>query len=203
LTWVKICANTSLRDALAAAAAGADALGFVFATSPRQVAPDAAAEIIKQLPAAIEKIGVFINEPLQSLLMIAREVKLTGVQLHGTEAPDYIRAVRSAAPQMKIIKGLHPHESADDYEVDAVLIDSGSADARGGTGKTFDWQASVDRIGKIKQPVIIAGGLTPQNIGEAIRTFHPFGVDVASGVEFTKGVKDLNKLVEFIAAARQ
>ena len=202
MTWIKICANTNLRDALAASEAGADALGFVFAASPRQVTPAAAAEIIAQLPATIEKVGVIADESVDFVIDVATTARLTGVQLHGRETPEYVLALRRAVPHLKIIKGLHPSEQADAYEVDAILLDSGSGDTRGGTGKTFDWQANVSRVRALKPPVIIAGGLTPENVGEAIRTFQPFGVDVASGVESTKGMKDHAKVRAFIAAAR-
>jgi phosphoribosylanthranilate isomerase len=203
LTWVKICANTNLRDALAAAEAGADALGFVFVTSPRRITPSQAAEITSRLPHNVEKIGVIADESLASVREIVGSARLTGVQLHGHETPEYVRGLRAAAPDLKIIKGLHPSESADEYEVDGVLLDSGTGVTRGGTGKAFDWQANVARVRAIRQPVIIAGGLTPENVRDAITIFRPFGVDVATGVEFSKGVKDLNKLVAFIAAARQ
>ena len=198
--WIKICANTNLADALAAAEAGADAVGFVFASSPRRIVPEAAGAITEQLPPSVEKIGVFLNEPLPSLLAAIEQAHLTGAQLHGNESADYISELRRELPVLKIIKGLSPGESAAGFASDFILVDSGTAGSRGGTGKTFDWNAYAAWLRQINQPVILAGGLTANNVAEAIRILHPFGVDVASGVEATKGMKDHAKLRAFIAA---
>lgn len=200
--WIKICANTNLADALAAVESGADAVGFVFAPSPRRVTAEQAAAISAGLPASAEKVGVFQDEPVTSLLEISALADLTGVQLHGVEDPEYIAEVRRQRPSLKIIKGLHPAELAQDLAVDAILIDSGPPGARGGTGKVFDWRTHADAIGRVRKPVIIAGGLTPDNVSSAISVLHPFGVDVASGVEARPGTKDHARVQSFIRAAR-
>jgi phosphoribosylanthranilate isomerase len=198
--WIKICANTNLADALAAADAGADAIGFVFASSPRRILPETAGAITEQVPPFVEKIGVFQNEPLPSLLAAVEQAHLTGAQLHGSESTEYVKELRRERPTLKIIKGLSPGESASGFMSDFILVDSGPAGSRGGTGKTFDWSAYAASLRQISQPVILAGGLTPENVAEAIRILHPFGVDVASGVEATRGMKDHTKLRAFIAA---
>lgn len=215
MLWIKICATTNLDDALASLAAGANALGFILTASPRQITPEQAAEIIAALPPSVEKIGVVVNESPEALAKLATDVGLTGLQLQGDESPDQLPEFRRALGLRKIIKTLQARElltapsKLDAYlaardSIDAILLDSGSPTARGGTGQPFDWNAALPIVERIKQhvPVIIAGGLNPTNVAEAIRLFDPCGVDVVSGVELSPGKKDVVKLRAFVAAAR-
>ena len=215
MTWIKICATTNLDDALASIDAGAGALGFILTESPRRIAPEAAAAIIAALPPSIEKIGVVANETPDTLARLANDIGLTGLQLQGDEPADQLPEYRSALGLRKIIKTLQARQllAAPDVleqylryskSLDGILLDSGSLAARGGTGQTFDWNAALPLVERIKQhvPVIIAGGLTPENVADAIRLFDPCGVDVVSGVERAPGKKDAAKLRAFVAAAR-
>ncbi len=216
MTWVKICATTNLPDAQDSVTAGADALGFIFAPSTRGIEVDAAVEIIAALPAEIDKIGVFVNATPERVGEIAKQCGLTGIQLHGDEPADQMQEYRQAAGQRKIIKTLQAREllnspnALDSYlrarqSVDAILLDAGSPSQRGGTGQTFDWTSAAPIVAKVRaqMPVIIAGGLNPENVAEAIRLFAPWGVDVVSGVEREMGRKDEAKLRAFVGAVRQ
>ncbi len=217
MTWVKICATTNLRDAQASVAAGANALGFIFAPSTRQIEAGTAAEIIAALPAGVEKIGVFVNETPEGVAEVAEQVGLSGCQLHGDEPAVLLPEYRRALGGRKLIKTLQvrellAEESRRDLQtyldahsnIDAVLLDSGRPGNHGGTGVPFDWEMAVPIVQRIKVvlPVIIAGGLTAENVSEAIRLFEPWGVDVVSGVERETGKKDEDRLLNFIAAAR-
>ena len=214
-TWVKICGTTNLEDARMCVDAGANAIGFIFADSPRRADPQRSGVISRALPAETEKIGVFVNEPVQKVLEIVQNAALTGVQLHGDETPAYIKDLLRAAGsfKLKIIKTIHArhgHASGMGYFdggesfVDAIMIDSGSVQMRGGTGQVFDWLRAGDFILWLEQrsQVIIAGGLNPENVGAAISLFHPAGVDVVTGVERTHGHKDEAKVRDFIRAVR-
>jgi len=210
--WIKICANTSLEDALLAAEAGADAVGFVFAPSPRRVTAEQVAEIVPGLPAQIEKIGVFVDAALEQIVSTIRTCGLTGVQLHsqsGPDAPTQLHAV--FGPTLRILRVVHFGPEAGqqvraftaDPDVDAMLVDSRTAAAVGGTGIAFDWAEAAQTVftnGRAR--LIAAGGLDPANVAEAIATLRPWGVDVASGVEASPGRKDPAKVRAFIAAAR-
>ena len=220
-TWIKICGTTSLEDALAAAEAGADALGFVFAPSPRRISPRNAGKIIARLPSGVEKIGVFLNQSAELVLETVNNAGLTGVQLHGDEDLGFARRLRdkSGPARLRVIKAVSLHEIgeakgkalaiAGQEDVGkvfgALLLDSGGNGKRGGSGLTFEWQeaAPMARLLSKRLPVIIAGGLTPDNVAKALRTFEPWGVDVVSGVEQAAGKKDGQKLRAFIAAVRQ
>jgi len=218
MTWVKICATTNLRDAQSSVAAGANALGFIFAPSTRRIEIGTAAEIIAALPAGIEKIGVFVNETPERVTEIAGHVGLTGAQLHGDEPAVQLANYRQMLGGRRLIKTLQARELLAEGgdrilrsyldmsgSLDAILLDSGVPRKRGGTGVSFDWEAALPLVHKTKAvlPVIIAGGLTPENVDQAIRLFEPWGVDVVSGVERETGKKDEAKLRSFIAAARQ
>jgi len=218
VTWVKICATTNLGDARASVAAGADALGFIFAPSTRRIEANAAAEIIVALPAEVEKIGVFVNETPERTAEIAGQVELTGVQLHGDEPAAQLAVYRLTLGGRKLIKTLQAGELLTNSggrqlqayleaheSIDAILLDAGGPGQRGGTGIPFDWEAALPIAQRIKAvlPVIIAGGLSPENVAEAMRLFEPYGVDVVSGVEREVGKKDDAKLRSFMAAARQ
>jgi phosphoribosylanthranilate isomerase len=215
--WIKICGSTSLEDARLAGEAGADAVGFVFAPSPRRITPVQAAAIVPHLPPELEKIGVFVNAGLEEIYSVARMCELTGVQLHSEAGPGVPGRLRERlGPQLRILRVVHfsPGASgqmteqvaqhARNRDVDGVLVDSRTATAVGGTGITFDWVEArklvFENAGRLK--LIAAGGLRPANVAEAISTLRPWGVDVASGVEIAPGKKDPDKLREFVANAR-
>lgn len=218
--WIKICGNTSLADAELAADAGADAVGFVFAPSPRRVTVAQVAAIVPRLPAALEKIGIFVSESLVDIENAVRACGLTGVQIHGEAGPEASAGLKSRlGPPLRVLRVVHygpdaarhAAEYAQDPHVDALLIDSRTVTAVGGTGIAFDWQAARETLfgsahtrmqARMQARMIVAGGLTPQNVVEAIRTLHPWGVDVVSGVEAEPGRKDPDKVRAFIHHAR-
>ena len=196
--FVKICATTSEDDALLAVAMGADAVGFVFAPSTRQIAPQIAADIVKRLPPEIVTIGVFRNEVPERVVRITQRAGLRGAQLHGHEPADEVQWIR-ARLQM-VIKGFTAGDArvaqAAEYRADAILLDAPNP----GSGQVFDWAfASEVPTG---QRLMIAGGLHAGNVAAAIERTHPWGVDVATGVESEPGHKDAVKLRNFIAAVR-
>jgi phosphoribosylanthranilate isomerase len=206
MTWTKICGITNLEDALTAVDAGADALGFVFyESSPRRIDPEAARKIVKQLPEMIEKVGVFVNQTEESICVLADAAGLTAVQLHGdNEDPHVADLIAERRPHLKVVVGISMHHPKPEGwammwhpdVVHAFLVDSGNSSNYGGTGKTFDWQASQRSIEEIARlgRVVVAGGLTPGNVTAAIRMLRPWGVDVASGVETRPGKKDREKV---------
>ena len=215
MIWIKICATTNLDDALASLDAGANALGFILTESSRRITAEIASQIIAALPPSTEKIGVVVNETPEALVRLANDIGLTGIQLHGDEPASQLPEFRRALGLRKIIKTLQAREllaapdTLDDYLrnsqcFDAILLDSGIPGNRGGTGETFDWHNALPIVERIKQyvPVVIAGGLSPTNVADAIRLFDPCGVDVVSGVEVSPGKKDHAKVLAFIAAAR-
>ena len=207
-TWIKICGTTCLEDALSSIAAGADALGFIFAPSKRQVSPGQAQQIISELPREIERIGVFMNSSAAEIAEIVSRVELTGIQMHGKEVPQevYNSLPSDRRNSMRTIKTVLVQQGSeitlDDAGapgvVGAWLLDSGA-----GSGKTFDWQAARAQLGERKGTFIVAGGLTPENVGEAMRIMKPWGVDVVTGVEREPGRKDPEKLKAFVAAVRR
>jgi len=233
MTWIKICGTTNLSDALAAVDAGADALGFVFyENSPRKIEKETARDIVAQLPAQVEKVGVFVDQAQEQLAEIVNHVRLTAVQSRlqrggngSTEATRFYQPIRMLVPlsvplllqDEGRLRGLiadfsrmadeanRPARTRRPNQLDTFLLDSGSPRQPGGTGKTFDWQriAPLVQIMNKSVKVIIAGGLTPDNIAEALRVLRPWGVDVASGVEAEPGKKDPVKLRAFIQAVRQ
>lgn len=201
---VKICGITNLRDAKSALRNGADYLGFNFyPKSPRYIAPAKAARIIRQLPRALRAVGVFVDSPEQEIARIAEQAGLFAVQLHGSETP---RAVRELARTLPVWKALRVRANFDPGRLakwdaaQAILLDAYRAGIKGGTGKIFDWQLAREAapFGRI----VLAGGLTPENVAEAVRTARPFAVDVASGVEQAPGKKDTQKMRAFIRAVK-
>ena len=216
--WIKICGNTNLEDTLLAATLGADAVGFVFAAGKRTVTPAQVAAITPHLPATLEKIGVFTTGSFHSIVQTAREAGLTGVQLHGAFAPSLLAGLRAALPPpQKVIQVLHwftddpaanqtfplqLQQVEQNATANAVLVDTRTRTATGGTGIPFDWRAAQPVLAHLRHPLILAGGLTPANVAAAIATLHPWGVDVASGVEATPGRKDPQRLAAFLANAR-
>jgi phosphoribosylanthranilate isomerase len=216
--WIKICGNTSLEDAQLAVEAGADAVGFVFAPSPRRVTAAEAAAIVPHLPATVEKIGVFVDAAIDEIYSIVRESGLTGVQLHFDAKPELPAKLRKLlGPQLRILRVVHFDaeaamlfkkqlaEHALNPHIDAVMVDSRTAVAVGGTGAAFDWATARKTLfqgTKTQNRLIAAGGLSPENVAEAIATLRPWGVDVVSGVESAPGKKDPEKLRQFMARAR-
>jgi phosphoribosylanthranilate isomerase len=198
---VKICGITCLDDALLAVQAGADALGFVFyEKSPRCITPHKAAAIIGALPPFVQTTGLFVNEEAEQVNWTANFSGLDLIQLHGDEEPGYCHGI-----ERRVIKAFRVKESVSlagilSYQVAGYLLDAWSPLARGGTGHTFDWSlaGSVASTGKL----ILAGGLAPENVAEAVRTVGPYGVDVSSGVESSPGRKDPEKVREFIRRAK-
>ena len=203
-TRIKVCGITTLEDARSAVAAGADALGFIFVEqSPRVVTPDIVRTISGQLPPFVNSIGVFRDEKIEVVEEIVSYCRLTLVQLHGAETPEYCRSL-----SCRVIKSfaMHPdmnrEELAPYAEVaNAYLLDTHHKDLAGGTGRVFDWKL-VDEL-KPTGPVILAGGLSTENVGEAIRQVKPFAVDVNSGVEYQPGRKDSDKLKNFAHEVRK
>lgn len=201
---IKICGITNLSDAQAALEAGADALGFVFwEKSPRHISPVDAGRITAQLPPFVTTVGVFVNETLEAIGSTLRAARLTCIQLHGDETPEFCRDA-SRTTGRSVIKALRVGSAQDiaglkGYVglVSAFLLDAYVKDAPGGTGKTFDWKIAVEakKIGRI----ILSGGLNPENVGTALRIAAPYAVDVSSGVEAAPGKKDHAKIKRFIA----
>jgi len=195
MTRIKICGITTIEDGLAAVRCGADALGFVFAESRRQVTPERVWEIVRRLPPFVATVGVFVDEPAEWVEKIARECRLTALQFHGHESPDYCRGFDRAVIKAFGVKDGSVHEEMARYRVDACLLDSWRG---GGTGRSFDWEM----IGNAGERIILAGGLTPKNVVEAIRMIRPYAVDVSSGVEASPGVKDHTKMEAFVRHVR-
>jgi phosphoribosylanthranilate isomerase len=196
--FVKVCGITSEEDALLAVAMGADAVGFVFAPSPRQIAPQKAADIVKRLPSEIVTVGVFRDESRQRVVDIAHASRLRAVQLHGHETSADSHWIRQ---RVRLIIKAFPAgdpqlEDADDYAADAFLVDS----ATPGSGEVFDW--SLAEGAPSNRRVILAGGLTADNVADAIRVVRPWGVDVSTGVESAPGRKDARKIRAFVEAAK-
>ena len=215
MTWVKICGMTNLEDALVAVEAGADAVGFVFyEKSPRCVTVETVRGIVEKLPESVEKVGVFVNEPPERVSAMADDAGLTAVQLHGDEhrSPenyDVGGKIYFSLPVAEILRELRGQNGS--YEIPrlpkscGILLDSGTKDQRGGTGKTFAWAEARALVLGLKKhhPVVIAGGLTPSNVGWAAEFLRPWGVDVVSGVEASPGKKDAEKVRAFVRAVRE
>jgi len=196
--WVKICGVTSEEDALLAVAMGADAVGFVFAPSPRQMSPNAVAAITRRLPPEITTVGVFRDEEPRRVVEIVNHASLDAAQLHGRESLEDCGYVSVRVPL--VIKAFPAGDErlsrASEYGADIILLDGPSP----GSGKVFDWRLAE---GAPKgRRLVLAGGLDADNVAEAIRTVHPWGVDVSSGVEASVGKKDPSKVRAFVQAAR-
>jgi phosphoribosylanthranilate isomerase len=239
MTWVKICGITNLEDALTAVEAGADALGFVFyEKSPRNVEPETVREIVREMPAQIEKVGVFVGDNPKNFIELVRGSGLTGSQLHfgphvGSvnettayglecfppgfksylsmpakwfiESGDSARSFISSAARATEIRRSHPGGDKLMSFFQTIFLDSGSLQQPGGTGVAFDWQKVAPVVEELKQVarIVVAGGLNPMNVTEAIDILKPWGVDVSSGVESKPGKKDPEKVRAFVAAVRQ
>jgi len=197
---VKICGITRLQDALDACDLGADILGFNFVPgSPRYLNPYAAREIISALPPFVTRVGIFADEESSVLEDMAQFLNLDALQLHGSEDAHYCRKVKR--PVVKAVRVSSPAdlEGLDEYAVSAYLLDARVDGVLGGSGQTFPWEMAKDFCRSRK--VFVAGGLTPENVGDAVRTLAPYGVDTASGVETQPGIKDPALVERFIRAA--
>jgi phosphoribosylanthranilate isomerase len=207
-TWIKICGTTSLEDALSSIEAGADALGFIFAPSKRRVSTEQAQRIISQLPREVERIGVFMNSSSAEIAEIVSAVALSGIQMHGEESPVAIykclpSARRDAMRKIKTIQIKRGQELCLDHGGASDMVDTWLLDSGAGSGKTFDWETARTQLGERQGQFVVAGGLTPENVGDAMRAFRPWGVDVVTGVEREPGRKDPEKLKTFVAAVRK
>jgi len=219
-TWVKICGNTTLEDAQLAVELGADALGFIFAESKRRITPAQAAKIISNLPQHVESVGVVYSRDADEIVAIVQEAGLTAVQLHGGMDLALVDRLRERlGDKVDLIQTLHWIVGTDSSEklrselreitaagtMDRVLIDSRVGAAGGGTGVSFDWDAARSLFAEASAKdlrVIVAGGLRPENVAEAIYQLRPWGVDVSSGVEASPGCKAAEKLSAFLRAAK-
>lgn len=222
--WIKICANTNVKDALKAAELGADAVGFVFAPSKRRVTAAQVRLIAEELPPTVERVGVFAGSTIEEILVTIEKARLTTVQLHDRVDHEFRRLLRDRLPaEISIIQTVHWPVVTGDFEQDGaaseignemaiiaadqagsrVLIDAKVGAVSGGLGVAFDWR----RAREVTQAnsslhVIVAGGLKPDNVAAAIRELEPWGVDVASGVEREPGIKDYDRLKAFLDHAR-
>lgn len=222
--WIKICGITELEDAQLAVEAGADAVGFVFAESPRRMTPEKVREITEKLPATIEKIGVFVDARLEEIAAACEIAGLSGVQLHGESLAgraSHLRTqLKNRSGKLRVVEVVRYDgnpanfdgqllaqrvRSVAEDDLHAVLVDTQMAGKQGGTGTSFDWQAARESF-LLQAPhlrLIVAGGLRPENVRQAIQTLQPWGVDVSSGVESSPGRKDHHRVTEFIRVARQ
>ena len=199
---VKICGITSIDDAQAAVEAGADALGFMFyEPSPRYLTPEEAGAIIRELPAHVARVGVFVDTDEATIRNTATTAGLDTLQFHGNESPDFCTQFK-----LRTIKAFRVKDSGSlgqlpDYETDAWLLDSYVQGVPGGTGERFNWDLAVEakRLGR---PILLAGGLTPENAGKAVGQVAPFGLDVSSGVDAAPARNDAAKVAAFIASAK-
>lgn len=197
---VKICGIMDIETAKFAVLQGADALGFVFAESKRKISLEKAKEISEQLPSTILKVGVFVNEYPDIVQDIVEEAKLTGVQFHGDETPEYCNSFSVQVIKAISVATREDLEKIHGYQSDYILLDSPKGKYRGGNGLTFDWRM-LNGFDADKKKMILAGGLDIENVSDAIRTIRPYMVDVSSGVE-TNGRKNLEKIRFFIERAK-
>jgi len=201
MTWIKICGITNIEDGLKAASLGADSLGFIFAPSPRRVEPATVRAIVQTLSTSVFKVGVFLNHPLSEVKEIAAYCNLNGLQFHGEESLDYCQKFSQQVIKTIRIKDLESLKDMAKYPNVSILLDTWSPTQGGGTGTPFPWEIASKAKGK--RDFILSGGLSPLNVGEAIKKVRPMGVDVCSGVEAVPGKKDPLKMAEFIKEVRQ
>ena len=202
MTFIKICGITSLDDARAAVAAGADALGFNFyKPSPRYITPQTAREIIEQLPESVLSVGVFVNESVESVTSLANEAKIAALQLHGDESPEYCSQLdRYVIKTLAVSTDFDP-EVIKSYAVEAIMLDTRDSRLRGGTGRRFDWSIA-QQVNQFVPKLFLAGGLSTENIEEAIKTVRPYAVDACSALEDTPGRKNHERMFDFVKLAR-
>jgi phosphoribosylanthranilate isomerase len=201
---IKICGITNSNDALACAAAGVDLIGLNFCErSPRYIGPDQARTIARALPSSTQAVGIFVDTPIGEIRRVANEVGLRLVQLHGSESPEMCGEL---ARDFEIIKALRADDGFDarkasTYPMCTILLDTYDEQMAGGTGEVGDWELARETR-KFAPRLILAGGLNPENVAQAITTVNPNGVDVCSSLESAPGVKDLGRIHEFVAAVR-
>jgi phosphoribosylanthranilate isomerase len=203
MTMVKVCGITNPADARVAAEAGADAVGFIFAESPRLVSAEEARRISIALPGNVLKVGVFVNAPPEEVLRAAKEAGLDMAQLHGDETPETVAAVRAGGlPVMKAlrVRNAGDLEDVERFDADLFLLDAYSEKARGGTGERFDWPLAKSLKGRGN--IVVSGGLAPENVREALDFFEPYGVDASSSLEDAPGKKNEESVRRFIVAAK-
>jgi len=197
---VKVCGMTSLKDALNAVEGGADAVGFIFyKKSPRSVTMKTVREIVLELPPFVDTVGVFVDETAEQINKIADYCNLDIIQLHGDESPTFCKKIRRKVIKAFRIKDMQSVKKLSSFQVSGFLLDTFSENLHGGTGKVFDWNLALPA--KKFGPVIMAGGLTPNNVQQAVRQIRPYGVDVCSGVESEPGIKDHKKVRAFLKNA--
>jgi len=203
IVWIKICGITNEEDGLAAARLGADALGFVFAPSPRRISPEKARQIIKALPPLVQTVGVFVDEDLGKVSSVAEMCGLDILQFHGSESADYCDSFNQRVIKAIRLRNRRDLKSLAEYDgvVHALLLDTYLPDKLGGTGMTFNWEWALE-AGKYGR-IILAGGLNPENVAAAISMVKPYGVDASSSLEQSPGVKDHEKIMQFIAEVHQ
>ena len=201
-TRIKICGVTRAQDAQACAASGADAIGLVFyPRSSRAVTVHQAADIVAAVPPFVSVVALFVDEPIGSIERIISTLSIDVIQFHGDESPEFCHQFgRPWIKALRVRPGLDVVEECQRFsKARGVLLDSWQADVPGGTGKTFDWRLATQAL---CVPVVLAGGLTHENVGDGIRALHPAAVDVSGGVEVSPGLKDAKKIRQFIAAVR-
>lgn len=206
MTAIKICGITREQDALAAARCGANAIGLVFyASSPRYVTPARATELMRALPPFVMSVGLFVDASADEVTRTLAAARVDLLQFHGNESPAYCRQIsrQCGVPYLKAARvrpGLDLLQYAHDYhDAKALLLDAYVEGAHGGTGSTFDW-ALIPK--NLPLPVVLSGGLTPENVTMAIQAVRPWAVDVSSGVEISKGIKDTAKIAAFVTGVR-
>jgi phosphoribosylanthranilate isomerase len=203
MVYVKVCGITNSEDARIASRSGADAIGLVFAESPRRLSAEQAREIAAALPEGVLKVGVFVNEEPEEVLRIAREVGLDYVQLHGDETSEAVTFLREGG--VKVIKALRMRDEGslaalEGYGADLIMLDAWSEKLRGGTGERFDWALAKSLRGRGN--IVVSGGLSPENVREAISFFEPYGVDASSSLEDAPGKKNGEQVRRFVSAAK-
>ncbi|MGA2557490.1 MAG: phosphoribosylanthranilate isomerase [Verrucomicrobiota bacterium] len=199
---IKICGLTTVDDALAAVAAGADLLGFVlWEKSPRHVSVETAREIARRLPPAISRVGVFVDAPVEQVMFSLRICDFAALQFHGRESPAYCQQFAVMTIKAFPVRDAASLAALSAYDTDAFLLDTQVEGRPGGTGETFDWSLAA-QAKKFDKSIFLAGGLTPQNVAAAVRAAQPFAVDVSTGVESSPGKKDPQKMRDFVAAVR-
>lgn len=203
MVFTKVCGITNVGDARVAADAGADAVGLIFAESPRRVSLDEARKVAIALPDDVVKVGVFVDAGVAEVLEVAREVGLDLAQLHGDESPETVAAIHGAG--LSVMKALRVRNAEalaqiECYEAALFLLDAWSARARGGTGERFDWDLAKTLKGRGN--IVVSGGLTPANVRDAIEFFEPYGVDASSSLEVAPGRKDDERVRRFVSAAK-
>ena len=197
---VKVCGMTSLKDALNAVEGGADAVGFIFyKKSLRSVTMKTVREIVLELPPFVDTVGVFVDETAEQINKIADYCNLDIIQLHGDESPTFCKKIRRKVIKAFRVKDMQSVKKLSSFQVSGFLLDTFSENLHGGTGKVFDWNLALPA--KKFGPVIMAGGLTPNNVQQAVRQIRPYGVDVCSGVESEPGIKDHKKVRAFLKNA--